>query len=90
MALPNGTKLGPYEVLGAIGDGKWLALTLVDGSTTNLYLLPTKGGPPRQITSFGSPTEIARRVAWSSDSMYVYAAVSHKDADVVLLTNLLQ
>jgi eukaryotic-like serine/threonine-protein kinase len=71
-------------------DGKWLTLTLVDGSTTNLYLLPTKGGPPRQITSFGSPTEIARRVSWSSDSMYLYAAVSHKDADVVLLTNLLQ
>jgi len=71
-------------------DGKWLVLTLVDGSTTNLYLLPTKGGPLRQITNFGSPTVIARRVSWSSDSVYVYAAVSRRDADVVLLTNLLQ
>src|SRR5439155_22445768 len=71
-------------------DGKLLVLTLVDGSTTNLYLLPTKGVTLRQITNFGSPTVIALRVSWSSDSVYEYAAVSRRDADVVLLTNLLQ
>jgi Tol biopolymer transport system component len=72
-------------------DGKWLALMLADGFTTNLYLLPTSGGPLRQVTDFGkTATEIARRVSWSSDSKYIYAAVARMDADVVVLMNLLQ
>jgi len=72
-------------------DDKWLAMMLADGATTNLYLLPTHGGPLRQVTDFGNAaTEIARRVSWSSDSKYIYAAVARIDGDVVLLTNLLQ
>ncbi len=72
-------------------DGKWLALMLADGATTNLYLLPTAGGPLRQVTDFRpTATEIARRVSWSSDSKYIYAAVGRMDADVVVFVNLLQ
>jgi Tol biopolymer transport system component len=72
-------------------DGKWLALWLADGSATNLYLLPGSGGPLRQVTDFGkTSTEIARRVSWSPDSKHIYAAVARTDADVVVLTNLLQ
>jgi len=72
-------------------DGKWLAIMLADGVTTNLYLLPTAGGPLRQVTDFGqTATEIARRVSWSSDSKYIYAAVARMDADVVVVQNLLQ
>jgi hypothetical protein len=45
----------------------------------------------RQVTDFGNgATEIARRVSWSSDSKFIYAAVARIDGDVVLLANLLQ
>ena len=72
-------------------DGKWLALMLADGPAKNLYLLPTSGGPLRQVTDFGSTaTEIPRRVSWSPDSKHIYAAVARMDADVVVLTNLLR
>ncbi|MBZ5646593.1 MAG: serine/threonine-protein kinase [Acidobacteriia bacterium] len=72
-------------------DGKWLALMLADGVTTNIYLLSTSGGPLRQVTDFGkTATEIARRVSWSSDSKHIYAAVARMDADVVVIMNLLQ
>jgi Tol biopolymer transport system component len=72
-------------------DGKWLALMLADGFTTNIYLLSTRGGPLRQITDFGkAATDIARRVSWSADSRHIYAAVARSDADVVVLSNLLQ
>ncbi len=72
-------------------DGKWLALMLADGFTTNIYLLSTRGGPLRQITNFGNAaTDIARRVSWSADSRHIYAAVARSDADVVVLSNLLQ
>lgn len=72
-------------------DGKWLALMLADGFTTNLYLLPTNGGPLRKVTDFGQTAiDIARRVSWSSDSKEIYAAVARTDADVVLLSNILQ
>lgn len=72
-------------------DGKWLCLILADGPTKNLYLLPTAGGPMRRVTDFGrAATEIPRRVSWSPDSKHIYAAVIHTDADVVVLTNLLQ
>jgi Tol biopolymer transport system component/DNA-binding winged helix-turn-helix (wHTH) protein len=72
-------------------DGKWLAVMLADVPATNLYVLPTAGGPMRQVTDFGkAPTEIPRRVSWSPDSKHIYAAVTRVDADVVALTNLLQ
>ncbi len=72
-------------------DGKWLALWLTDASTTNIYLLPAGGGRLRQVTDFGkTPTEITRRISWSPDSKYLYASVAHIDADVVVLTNLVQ
>jgi hypothetical protein len=64
---------------------------LAESYTTNLYLLPTGGGPLRQVTDFGkTATEIARRVSWSADSKHIYAAVQRMDADVVVLTGLLQ
>lgn len=72
-------------------NGRWLALMLSDGPTTNIHLLPTNGEPLRRITDFGNTaTEIARRVSWSPDSKHIYAAVTRMDADVVVLTNLLR
>ena len=70
-------------------DGKWLAMPLTDGSATNLWALPTAGGPLRQLTDFGQrPTYIARRVSWSTDGNAIFAAMGEGDADVVLLRRL--
>jgi Tol biopolymer transport system component len=71
-------------------DGRVLAIPLTDGVTTNLWAQPTDGGPMRPLTDFGDrPTLIVRRVAWSPDGQFIYAAVAEADADVVLLDGLL-
>jgi Tol biopolymer transport system component len=50
-------------------DGKWLAAPLTDGATSNIWVLPTSGGPMRALTDFGDrPLMIARSVSWSADS----------------------
>jgi serine/threonine protein kinase/Tol biopolymer transport system component len=70
-------------------DGTWLALPLTDGVTTNIWALPTNGGPLRQLTDFGQrPTYIARRVSWSTDGQAIIAAVGEGDADIVMLRGL--
>ncbi len=71
-------------------DGKWLAQALTDGATTNIWALSTSTGEWRQITDFGDrATFIARRVSWSSDGRFIFAAVGEGDADVVLLEGVL-
>jgi Tol biopolymer transport system component len=71
-------------------DGKWLAQPLLDGPTSNLWLISTQDGSLRRVTDFGArPTVIARRVSWSRDSAKIYAAVAETDEDVVLFQNLL-
>jgi Tol biopolymer transport system component len=70
-------------------DGKWLALAMLDGVTTNLWALSTSTGQLRQLTDFGDqPIYITRRVAWSSDGRFIFAAVGEGDSDVVLLEGL--
>jgi eukaryotic-like serine/threonine-protein kinase len=70
---------------------KWLALPLNDSFGTNLWLLSTADGKLRQLTDFGEQrTFIARRVTWSPDDRFLYAAVGVGDADVVLLTGLVR
>jgi Tol biopolymer transport system component len=67
-------------------DGRWLAVPLTDGFTTNIWAVSTATGAWRQVTDFGSrATFIARRVAWSPDSRTIVAAVGEGDADIVLL-----
>jgi len=70
-------------------DGKWLAMPLRDGSTSNLWALPTAGGEWKKLTDF-SPRSvvIARRIGWSNDGKSVYASVGEVDSDVVMLTGL--
>jgi Tol biopolymer transport system component/predicted Ser/Thr protein kinase len=71
-------------------DGRWLAALLVDGTTTNIWLIPTEGGPMRAVTDFGDRSVfIARSISWSPDSRHVYAAVAETDADIVLLDGML-
>jgi len=72
-------------------DGKWLTMPLTDGTTSNIWALPTDGGPMRPFTDFGDRSVvIARRVSWSHDNRHLYAAVAEIDADIVLMNGLLR
>ena len=71
-------------------DGKWLAVSLIDGATANIWAIPASGGAMHPLTDFGQRSVIiARRVSWSPDNRHVYAAVAEMDADVVLMDGLL-
>jgi len=71
-------------------DGRWLALPLTDGVVTNIWAVSTSSGEWRQVTDFGDrATFIARRVAWSSNSQSIFAAVGEGDSDIVLLDGVL-
>ena len=70
-------------------DGRWLALPLTDGFTTNIWALSTVDGQWRQVTDFGDrDVFIGRRVSWSADGTSIIAAVGEGDADIVLLDGL--
>ena len=67
-------------------DGRWLAQPMTEGATTDVWALSTADGRWRRLTDFRDRTTfIARRVSWSSDGRFVFAAVGDGDADVVLL-----
>jgi len=71
-------------------DGKWLALTLNDSYRTNLWLLSTEDGKLMRAVDFGERrTFIARRVSWSPDDRWLYAAVGEADADIISIDGLL-
>jgi Tol biopolymer transport system component len=71
-------------------DGKWLAMPLLDGSTTNIWALSTDDGRWQQVTNFGDRAIfIARRVSWSADGQSIFAAIGEGDADIVLLDGLI-
>jgi serine/threonine protein kinase len=71
-------------------DGRNLATLLMDGATTNIWILPTTDGPIRPVTDFGDRSvTIARSVSWSRDSQHIYAAVAETQTDIVLLDGLL-
>ena len=56
-----------------------------------VFALPADGGAMRRLTDFGSRSVlITRRISWSPDSKYIYAAVADVDSDVVLLHGLLR
>ena len=77
------TKLGRDVAL------KVLTGSVTNGTTSNLWVVPTDGGAMRAVTDFGDrATVIARRVSWSPDGQHLYAAVADTDADIVLLDGL--
>jgi Tol biopolymer transport system component len=72
-------------------DGRWLTMPLSDGATSNIWVLPTNGEPMRPLTDFGDRSVvIARRVSWSPDGKFLYAAVAETDADIVVLAGLVR
>jgi Tol biopolymer transport system component len=71
-------------------DRRFLAIPLLDGGTTNIWLIDAERGGLQPATDFaGEPTLISRRVSWTPDSQAVVAAVAHRHSDVILLDGLL-
>jgi Tol biopolymer transport system component len=67
-------------------DGRHLATVLMDGTTANIWLIPTDGSPMYAVTDFGDRSvSISRAISWAPDSQTIYAAVADTDADIVLL-----
>ncbi len=72
-------------------DGRSLAMPLDGDFGTDLWTIPTAGGKLRRITDFGPRrTFIARRVSWSADGKWIFAAVGEGDADIVQIDGLLR
>ena len=72
-------------------DGKWLVAPLDDGLGTNIWVVSTADGKLKRITDFGQRrTFIARRVSWSSDGKWLFAAVGEGDSDIVQMDGLLK
>jgi Tol biopolymer transport system component len=72
-------------------DGKWLAMPLTDGFTTNIWAISTADGHFKQVTDFGDqPVFIVRRVSWSPDSRHILAAIGEGDTDIYLLDGLIK
>ncbi|MGO9123439.1 MAG: protein kinase domain-containing protein [Terriglobales bacterium] len=71
-------------------DGKWLVMPLDDNKGTNIWVASTKDGKLRQVTDFGQKrTFIARRISWSADGKWVFAAVGEGGSDIVQMDGLL-
>jgi Tol biopolymer transport system component len=67
-------------------DGKWLATSLLDRPTTNLWAIPTSGGSLKPLTNFGDrATLISRNISWSPDGQYLYAALAESQTNIVLI-----
>lgn len=94
LARIPGSRIPAWQLVNPVisSDGKWLAMPLSDEGVTNIWAMPTAGGAPLwQITDFGQRrTFIARRVSWSSDGKFIFAAIGEGDADVLLLNGLIQ
>jgi Tol biopolymer transport system component len=72
-------------------DGKWLVMPLDGHLGTDIWVASTTDGKLTRITDFGQKrTFIARRISWSSDGRWVFAAVGEGDADIVQMDGLLQ
>ena len=72
-------------------DAKWLGMPLDDNWGTNIWIASTADGKFKRITDFGQRrTFIARRISWSSDAKWIFAAVGEGDADIVQMDGLLQ
>jgi dipeptidyl aminopeptidase/acylaminoacyl peptidase len=91
LARIPASRVAPWQIVNPAlsPDGRWLALPLTDGYTTNIWALATADGAWRQVTDFGERAVfIARRVSWSADGSSIVAAIGEGDADIVLFDGL--
>ena len=92
VRLP-GSRMSPSLLMQPVlsPNGKFLAVLLMDGPTTNMWKVATDTGELMRILDFGhQATFIARRVSWSPDGKFIYAAVGKGEADIILLGDLMQ
>ena len=92
LAKISGGRVPSWQALHPVisSDGKWLAMPLNDRLGTNVWLFSTEDGKARPRTDFGERrTFIARRISWSSDGRWIFAAVGEGDSDVVMFNGLL-
>jgi Tol biopolymer transport system component len=72
-------------------DGRWLAVPLIAGATTNIWGIATDGSGMRPFTDFGDRSIIiARSVSWSCVGSSIYAAVAETESDIVVLDGIMQ
>jgi len=72
-------------------DGRSLAMPLDGDVGTDLWTIPTAGGKLQPITILAPRrTFIARRISWSADGKWIFAAVGEGDADIVQIDGLLR
>lgn len=93
LARISGTRIPIWQGLHPVisRDGKTLALTLDDDLGTDLWTIPTSGGKLKRITDFSlRRTFIARRISWSADGKWIFAAVGDGDSDIVQIEGLLR
>jgi serine/threonine protein kinase/Tol biopolymer transport system component len=92
LARIPGERVPSWQALHPVisSDGKWLAMPLNDLLGTNVWLFSTDDGKARPLTDFGDRrTFIARRLSWSNDGRWIFAAVGEGDSDVVMFNGLL-
>ncbi len=66
-------------------------MPLNDNLGTNLWVASTSDGKLRQVTDFAPQRAfVARRISWSSDAKWLFAAVGEGDADIVMMDGLLR
>ena len=93
LARISGTRVPIWQGLHPVisRDGKQLALALDDDLGTNIWAVPTAGGKLKRITDFAPRrTFIARRISWSADGKWIFAAVGEGDANIVQMEGLLK
>ena len=88
------SRIPPWQVVNPAlsPNGKWLAMPLTDGFTTNIWAISTEDGRlMKRVTDFGNRAIfITRRVSWSADGRSILAAIGEGDADIVLLDGLIK
>jgi eukaryotic-like serine/threonine-protein kinase len=74
MTLSAGTKLGPYEILSPIGDGRWLAYTSNESGRDEVYVQSFPGpGGKWQISVSGGTEPV-----WSHAGSEIFYRVGDK------------
>ena len=69
---------------GASGGRATTFSTTSPGWCCSYWIASTADGKFKRITDFGQRrTFIARRISWSSDAKWIFAAVGEGDADIV-------
>ncbi len=59
-------------------DGKWIAFSSTEEGTTEVYVIPSNGGPIKRLTYLGNMSYV---VSWSPDSQKIYFVSNARSHD---------